>query len=450
MSDKRDDDQLSFLTKIKNNVVYKINNAINNPDANQYAQEKIDKEKEKQKEKEEQDKKSQEPVITEKYEDPNPTDDDNSDEISFSRIAKKIWNYIKLIFEKGFFPFIAIILAMYVANEMIVYPAPIRLIFFLFVFIICVLFKHVTILLGIFYLCKSGYDYYINNMAGGEKRRIMPRIYALLPITTYRAESVLTALLLSPFQYPKSKKDEEELVKVMGEYNDTLNDSFAYLDKVKTFPFFVEGLKKISTNFQGMHTITEAKSSESVSSESKPKTNEVKSNTVPPQPPPLPTTIAQNMEARAKETEKNMINKEVEKQVKEETERLKRPLSINEQNQIRKKIIENKKTDAKPTEELPPSIPVNNTPKNNATLPRTIEQNLEIRKKEEEAKEANKKVMSEVERLERPLTIEENTKLRPVNNKNEVKQNNKETVQNITPSAPPAEQTDKKESNEGI
>lgn len=439
MSDKRDDDQLSFLTKIKNNFVYKINNAINDPDANQYAKEKLDKEKEK----EEQNKKPQEPVITEKYEDPNPTDDGNPDEISFSRIVKKIWNYIKLIFEKGFFPFIAIILAMYVANEMIVYPAPIRVVFFIFVFVLCFLFKHVTILLGFFYLCKSGYDYYINNMAGGEKRRIMPRIYALLPVTTYRSESPLTAFFLSPFQYPKSKKDEEELVKVMEEYNNALTESFSYLDKVKTLPFFVEGLKKISTNFEGMHTITEEKLSEPVPSESKPKANEVKSNSAPA--PPLPTTIAQNMEARAKETEKNMINKEVEKQVKEETDRLKRPLSINEQNQIRKKIIENKKTGATPTEEVPLSIPVNNKPKNNATLPRTIEQNLEIRKKEEEAKEANKKVMSEVERLERPLTIEENTKLRPVNNKNEVKQNNKETVQNITPSAPPAEQSDKKE-----
>lgn len=440
MSDKRDDDQLSFLTKIKNNIAFKINNAINDPDANQYAKEKTDKEKEK----EEQNKKPQEPVITEKYEDPNPTDDGNPDEISFSRIVKKIWNYIKLIFEKGFFPFIAIILAMYVANEMIVYPAPIRVVFFIFVFVLCFLFKHVTILLGFFYLCKSGYDYYINNMAGGEKRRIMPRIYALLPVTTYRSESPLTAFFLSPFQYPKSKKDEEELVKVMEEYNNTLTESFAYLDKVKTLPFFVEGLKKISTNFEGMHTITEEKTNEPVPSESKP--NEVKSNKQVPSEsksnsaPPLPLTIAQNTEKRTKEKENSITNSELENRVKEETERLKRPLSINERNQIRKKIIENKTASAKPTEELPPSLPVNNMPKNNTNLPRTIEQNIEMRKKEEEAKEANKKVMSEVEKLERPLTIEENKKLRSPSNTNNTKQNVKEEV---TPSAPSEEQSAK-------
>lgn len=423
MSDKRDDDQLSFLTKIKNNLAFKINNAINDPDANQYAKEKTDKEKEK----EEQNKKSQEPVITEKYEDPNPTDDGNPDEISFSRIVKKIWNYIKLIFEKGFFPFIAIILAMYVANEMIVYPAPIRVVFFIFVFVLCFLFKHVTILLGIFYLCKSGYDYYINNMAGGEKRRIMPRIYALLPVTTYKSDSPLTTLFLSPFQYPKSKKDEEELVKVMEEYNNALTESFTYLDKVKTLPFFVEALKKISTNFEGMHTIVEEKTTEPALSEPKPKSNE------PNKAPPLPLTIEQNTEKRAKEKENNVTNTELENKVKEETERLKRPLSINERNQIRKKIIENKTGSAKSTEELPSSLPVNNTPKNNATLPRTIEQNIEIRKKEEEEKEANKKVMSEVEKLERPLTIEENKKLRPQSNTTNTKQNVKEEV---TPSAP--------------
>lgn len=408
MSDKRDDDQLSFLTKIKNNVVYKINNAINNPDANQYAQEKL----EKQKEKEEQNKKPEEPVITEKYEDPNPTDEDNSDEISFSRIAKKIWNYIKLIFEKGFFPFIAIILAMYVSNEMIVYPAPIRLVFFLFVFIICVLFKHVTILLGIFYLCKSGYDYYINNMAGGEKRRIMPRIYALLPITTYRAESVLTALLLSPFQYPKSKKDEEELVKVMEEYNNTLTESFAYLDKVKTFPFFVEGLKKISTNFEGMHTITEAKSNEPKDKE--PKDTEPKENKR--NQPPLPPTIAENMKTRQEPAKMNQ-------KIKEETNRLGRPLTINERNKLTKNTNESKP----PSEEQPTTSVANQ-----ASLPRTIEQNIEIRKKEEEPKQT---VLSEVERLERPLTIEENTKLRSTNKKN--------IEQALTPSAPTEEKEEK-------
>lgn len=412
MSDKRDDDQLSFLTKIKNKIVFKINNAINDPDANQYVKETTDKKKEK----EEQNKKTQEPVITEKYEDPNPTDDGNPDEISFSRIVKKIWNYIKLIFEKGFFPFIAIILAMYVANEMIVYPAPIRVVFFIFVFVLCFLFKHVTILLGIFYLCKSGYDYYINNMAGGEKRRIMPRIYALLPITTYRSESPLTAFFLSPFQYPKSKQDEEELVKVMKEYNNALTESFTFLDKVKTFPFFVEALKKISTNFEGMHTIIEEQINEPVPSESKPRLNEVKSNKAP----PLPSTIEQNMEKSTKEKENNITNTEFDNRVKEETESLKRPLSINERNQIRKKIIENKTASKKSTEEL--------SPVNNITLPRTIEQNIEARKKEEEAKD-DKKVMSEVERLERPLTIEENTKLRSVNKKNDIKQN-------ITPSAP--------------
>ena len=48
MSDKRDDDQLSFLTKIKNKIVFKINNAINDPDANQYVKETTDKKKEKE------------------------------------------------------------------------------------------------------------------------------------------------------------------------------------------------------------------------------------------------------------------------------------------------------------------------------------------------------------------------------------------------------------------
>jgi hypothetical protein len=242
----------------------------------------------------------------------------------------------------------------------------------------------------------------------------------------------------------------------MEEYNNSLTESFAYLDKVKTLPFFVEGLKKISTNFEEMHTIVEGKTNEPPSSESKPnerKTNKpVPSESKPNEAPPLPLTIEQNIEKRAKEKENRITNAEFENRVKEETERLKRPLSINERNQIRKNIIENKTASAKPMEELPPSLPVNNTPKNNATLPpslpvnntpknnatlpRTIEQNIEMRKKEEEAKEANKKVISEVEKLERPLTIEENKKLRSPSNTTNTKQNVKEEV---TPSAPSEE-----------
>ena len=112
----------SIFTKFKNLVLYKINNAISDPNAEKYAAE-IAKNKEK-KEKEEQ----FSPQI-------NTTVDiitADTTKFNIKRLLNKILDQTIYFLKKVFFPFIALMLAMIVANEMIVYTAPVRIIFFIF------------------------------------------------------------------------------------------------------------------------------------------------------------------------------------------------------------------------------------------------------------------------------------------------------------------------------
>lgn len=215
------------------------------------------------------------------------TDTSDPNTISPKRIVKKFWRYLTLFIEKAFYPFLAIVLSMYVANEMIVYPAPIRTVFFVLTLIVCLLYSPVALGLGLFYLAKSGYSYYVNEMTAREKKRIMPTIFAMLPITTYQPEGGLESFFLYPFTYPKSKQDEEELPKIMKEYQDALDASFPYLEKIKGLPFVVEGLELIKKNLDTLHAPKEeeiketAPSTLELNNETRKKFNELTSTQLP-------------------------------------------------------------------------------------------------------------------------------------------------------------------------
>ncbi len=179
------------------------------------------------------------------------TEDPNS--ISPTRILKKTWRYIKIIASYLLIPILAIIVSMYVANEMIVHPAPIRAGFFILTMIMSIAFQPVLIGMCLYYLAKSGYSYYVNEMTAREKQRIMPTIFSILPLTTYQPEGLLESFFYYPFTYPKSKKDSEELPKIMEEYQAKLDDSFKYLQKIKSLSFVTQGLELIKDNMEKMH-----------------------------------------------------------------------------------------------------------------------------------------------------------------------------------------------------
>jgi hypothetical protein len=247
MSDNTDDtgDDGSLWSNLKNKVAYKIHNAATDPNANKFAIERAKKKKEEEEKKKD--------LKTENNTD--TTDDTNSDPNSFSakRIVKKVGNQTLDILKKLIIPFVALMLAMIVSNEMIVYSVPIRIIFFIFTFLVCFFAQPLCILLGIFYIFKGGYSYYVNNMTDRPKQEIMPTIYALLPITTYQPTSSLGSFLLYPFTYPKTVEGEIQLPKTMKTYWNDLEASFKDLDKVKNLPLFVDELKQIQKDLSELH-----------------------------------------------------------------------------------------------------------------------------------------------------------------------------------------------------
>jgi hypothetical protein len=195
-----DDSQNSLWTNLINKVKYNLFKATYDPDANKYAEKQA-----------EISKTQEDQTITKQADTTDNTNIDDPNKFSASRLLKKTGNQFIKTISIGLFPFLALMLAMIVANEMIVYSVPIRIIFFIFIFIIC-LFPPVSIGLGIFYLFKGGYSYYVNNMTDRPKREIMPTIYALLPITTTKPVSSLGSFLMYPFTYPKTGTAEEQLL----------------------------------------------------------------------------------------------------------------------------------------------------------------------------------------------------------------------------------------------
>jgi hypothetical protein len=271
----------SIFTKFKNLVLYKINNAISDPKAEKYATE-IAKNKE-EKKKEEQ----FSPQI-------NTTVDiitADTTKFNIKRLLNKILDQTIDFLKKAFFPFVALMLAMIVANEMIVYTAPVRIIFFIFTFLVCFFAPSLCTILGIFYILKGAYSYYINNMTGklpSEKLKIMPTIYALLPITTYAPESSLGKFFYYPFRYPKSVKSETELPKIMDAYLKTLIESFKDFDSIKNQPIFSDQLKQLEGKFEKLHEKTQINPIFKLAT-SKPKTTETVTQEAPtPTAPSLP------------------------------------------------------------------------------------------------------------------------------------------------------------------
>lgn len=239
------DASLPWMTKLKNRMIFKVDQWVNDPAANRFA---------KQRNPSQSEPVATEPPkksVSEKYEDTEEPEDPNEG-ISFSRILKKTWKYLVLIIQNAFFPILALILASYVANEMIVFPVSMRFAVFVFVLVLAIVVHPIAIGLAFYYACKKGYSYYVNDMGNGPTRRIMPHLFAILPLTTYQYEG-FSSFFMYPFTYPKTEEDERELPLIMADYYKSLEASFGYLKKVANLPFFVEGIKKIKSQMEHMH-----------------------------------------------------------------------------------------------------------------------------------------------------------------------------------------------------
>ena len=180
---------------------------------------------------------------------------------TLTNIKNVVWDYLF----KFIVSFFYIMLASLVANDMIIYAAPIRAFFFLFTLFFTTTIFPCAIVVAIYYLLKKGYDYYNQYLSSAKDKplKCFPMIFAILPLTTYYPTSPFIRFFLWIFMYQKSDKPErmekenERLEDIMKKYWDDLNGSFEYLDKIKdTPPFknFYEIVEKKLT-IEGMHPI---------------------------------------------------------------------------------------------------------------------------------------------------------------------------------------------------
>jgi len=241
----------TIITNLQNKLTFLAYNAATDPNANNFAETTA---KEATENKSTDGSNEKEP----------PSTDGDPDSFSLTRFIKKIGSQMVKVSTDGLFPFMALILSMYVSNEMIMYSPIIRLVFFMFTFMICLIFVPFSFLLAGFYVCKAAYSYYVNNLSKGKSKQIMPIIFALLPLTTYRPITSIGKFFMYPFTYPKTESDAKQLPIIMNNYLESLKGSFSYYEKVQNLDFFVTEFKNLKEDMDFLHEIPKEEEEESL------------------------------------------------------------------------------------------------------------------------------------------------------------------------------------------
>jgi hypothetical protein len=250
MSDK----ERSLLTKLWNKLYYEADKFVNDPEANALAEKRDTK-----KVVEHLDATSAKPTTatTPPTNTPSNTTDKEGDPNKFDikRTLSKFFGFTKQTLTYLYVPIFATILSSLVANEMIVYSPPVRILFFLFTFVICLLFQSYLFILLAYYAIKYAYNYYVNNMTDGPKRDIMPNFFAILPITTYQPSSILGSIFMFPFTYRNSEEGAKKLSEIMDNYWKELVQSFQGFDEVKKMPIFSKSIDEAKHTLEHMHDV---------------------------------------------------------------------------------------------------------------------------------------------------------------------------------------------------
>ena len=244
-----------FLKRLQNKLTYYIYKTVNDDEANKYAEQK-------QKQQPTEIKEDLVEAIT------LPTTTTTVDQIDISRILENIYDKGSQLVSILFYPILSLYLASLVANELIVYPAPIRLIFFILVLVLCNIFVYIAILMTGYYICKKLYEMYLNREQDPPQPRVklMPKIFAMIPFTTYMSDNGLVNLFLYPFRYLKgdnAEKDFSFLQTLMKKYTDSLNESFPYYEVIRTTEEIFTDRKEIFDKTENdMHKLMKPKEKE--------------------------------------------------------------------------------------------------------------------------------------------------------------------------------------------
>jgi hypothetical protein len=167
------------------------------------------------------------------------TDTDDPDKFSFKRFMKRFWEGFMKAIKMGIIPFFALMMSMIVANDLIVYPVPLRIIGFVFSLIANMINPIVIIVLVVYYMGIGAYGYIQNRKLPADKKlTYLPHIFALLPVLIQNDDpkeppSKLMKILSYPFKYPKTAENAAQLPKIMQQYLAENEASFADFDAYK-------------------------------------------------------------------------------------------------------------------------------------------------------------------------------------------------------------------------
>lgn len=251
---------MELVERLKNKVSYYIYKTVNDEEANHFAEEKKEKEEEQ---------KQVEDTKTEKYDDTPPATTEATETIGgvdTKYIWAKVKEYVIYFWNVLLIPLLALFMASFVANELIMYPVGIRLIFFAFTLFICATTKWVIYAMCIYYFGKKIYQNYLNRERDDKPDppiRLMPKIFAFLPIMIKdpNASGFLESLK-RPFQYLKEDDDvanefgktsKDSLNDIMETYKTSLKESFPFYETVKTNDIFVKRQEQLDEHFSEMH-----------------------------------------------------------------------------------------------------------------------------------------------------------------------------------------------------
>ena len=251
---------MELVERLKNKVSYYIYKTVNDEEANHFAEEKKEKEQEQ---------KQVEDTKTEKYDDIPPATTEATETIAgvdTKYIWEKVKEYATYFLNVLLIPLLALYMASFVSNELIMYPAGVRLVFFLFTLFICATTKWVTYAMCTYYFGKKIYQTYLNRERDDKPNppiRLMPKIFAFLPIMIKdpNASGFLESLK-RPFQYLKEDADEanefgktskDSLNDIMETYKTSLKESFPFYESVKTNDIFVKRQEQLDEHFSEMH-----------------------------------------------------------------------------------------------------------------------------------------------------------------------------------------------------
>ena len=291
----RMDDIPDFLKRLQNKITYYVYKTVNDDDANEYADKKKHNEVKNEENKVKEDYDSNLPLSSASIS-KQPTDNG----IDIDRILTELYEYFLLFVKYVLYPLLCIYLSSLVANDLIVYPAGVRIVFFVLILFLCASFVHVTVGMSLFYTVRKLYEKYLNRERDDKPDppiKLMPKIFAMLPISTTTYESSFSNFFMYPFRYLKGEKADVEntfLQELMKKYTDSLNESFPYYEKVKGDTMFVARKEELDKEITEMHKIVKPKKVEEVEANKSNKESNKESKEA-----PLPPTI-QELENKKK------------------------------------------------------------------------------------------------------------------------------------------------------